>query len=87
MGPLGWGPLKNQPPYIPYIVGVFLGICPFNGLLGGVKQLGAIQPKGTNILPMNWIGLPQRSQVGLGGISEKKQQQKTHFEPKNHGTK
>ena len=70
--PLGWGPLNNQPPYILYIVGVFLGICPFNGLLGGVKQLGALHPKGTSILPMNWIGLPQRSQVGLGGISGKK---------------
>ncbi len=39
-GPLGWGPLKNQP-HIHFISrGYLLGISPFKGLLGGLKQLG-----------------------------------------------
>ena len=38
--PLGWGPLNNQPPIQLISLGYLLGISPFKGLLGGLKQLG-----------------------------------------------
>ena len=45
-GPLGWGPLNNQP-HIHLISRVYLllPISPFKGPTGGVKQLGAPIPR------------------------------------------
>ena len=46
--PLGWGPLKNKPLiYTSYMVGIYWGPYPLlKGSNRGVKQLGALHPKG-----------------------------------------
>ena len=51
---LGMGATLENQPYIHLISrGYLLGpISPFKGLQQGVKQLGALHPKGTTIFPM-----------------------------------
>ena len=49
--PLGWVPLIINPIYT-LCRGYVLGISPFKGLLGGVKQQG-YHPKGTRHFPLN----------------------------------
>ena len=54
-GTLGMVPLIINPINTLYS-GYLLNISPFKGLLGGVKQLGALHPKGFPIIfPMNWL--------------------------------
>ena len=46
-GPLGWGPLNNQPQYTLNHVGIYWGPYPLlKGSNRGMKQLGALHPKG-----------------------------------------
>ena len=57
--PWGGGPLKASAPYKPYIMGIYWVYPLLKGSNRGVKQTGALHPKGTSIFPMILgLGIP-----------------------------